>query len=100
MHERSELRFFRFFFLDGKTERLLCAELGQPRANQRPLPSPWEDRRSVSSSVSLRDPPCHAQLFANTCFLLGGAVSWNPAMAPGLELISGGTAWERRAQLL
>lgn len=41
-----------------------------------------------------------SQLFTNTCLLLGGAVSWSLAMALGLELISGGIAWERRAQLL
>lgn len=55
---------------------------------------------SVSGSVSLHDLPRRSQLFTNTCLLLGGAVSWSLAMALGLELISGGIAWERRAQCL
>lgn len=70
------------------------------------LPAPhkpclsWEGRQSVCGSVSLHDLPRHSQLFTNTCLLLGGAMSWNLAMALGLELISGGIAWERRAQFL
>lgn len=99
MQERSELRFF-FFFFGWKAERLLLAEARQPHATQRHLSSPQEGRQSVSSSVSLHDLPRRSQLFANTCLLLGGAVSWTPAMVLGLELISGGIARERRAQLL
>lgn len=98
MQEGSELRFF--FFFQWKAERLLSAEICQPHANQMHLASPREDRQSVSSSVSLHDLPCHSQLFANTCLLLGRAMSWNLAMALGLELISGGIALERRAQSL
>lgn len=87
------------FFLDGKPED----SSGQERASPAQTDAPclcWEGRQSVSGSVSLHDPPRRSQLFTNTCLLLGGAVSWNLAMALGLGLISGGIAWERRAQFL
>lgn len=95
MQERSELR----FFLDGKPEDSSGQNFASPTQTNAPCLG-WEGRQSVCGSVSLHDLPRHSQLFTNTCLLLGGAVSWNLAMALGLELISGGIAWERRAQFL